>query len=284
MPNDWSPEEVEAAVADYFDMLANELRDKPYNKAEHNRRLRQLLTRRTRSSVEQKHRNISAVLIEFGYPYVDGYKPLSNYQTLLREIVQARLSVSRGLQRAAAAAVEKKINKAPKISDLLSIQVKPPTVPKRKPLLHDSRKTWRSPVRRNYLEIESRNRSLGEAGEKLVIEFEQERLWRAGKKKLASRVEQVSETQGDYLGFDVLSFELNGRERFIEVKTTSFGELTPFFVSRNEVAVSEFRGQQYQLYRLFQFLRQPKLFVLAGSLSNTCRLDPIQFSALPKSY
>ena len=36
---DWSRLEVEAAVADYLDMLALELRDEPFNKAEHNRNL-----------------------------------------------------------------------------------------------------------------------------------------------------------------------------------------------------------------------------------------------------
>jgi hypothetical protein len=31
-------------------------------------------------------------------------------------------------------------------------------------------------VRRNYLEVEARNRSLGRAGEELVLEFEHQRL------------------------------------------------------------------------------------------------------------
>ena len=52
--------------------------------------------------------------------------------------------------------------------------------------------------------------------------------------------------------------------------------------SRNELSVSETREREYQLYRLFSFGEQPKLFVLAGSLRNTCRLEPVTFSALPK--
>lgn len=36
MSDSWSPEEVEAAVADYFVMLAKELRGEPFNKADHN--------------------------------------------------------------------------------------------------------------------------------------------------------------------------------------------------------------------------------------------------------
>ena len=76
MPDDWSPHEVEAAVADYFDMLAKELRSEPFNKAQHNRHLQTLLADRPRGSIERKHQNISAILIELGYPYIDGYKPL----------------------------------------------------------------------------------------------------------------------------------------------------------------------------------------------------------------
>src|ERR1035438_10219938 len=95
MPDNWSREEVEAAVADYFDMLSKELRGEPFNKAEHNRNLHRVLTARSKGSVERKHQNISAILIELGYPYVDGYKPLGNYQELLGRVVQERLSVAK---------------------------------------------------------------------------------------------------------------------------------------------------------------------------------------------
>jgi hypothetical protein len=65
---DWSRKEVEAAVRDYFDMLTKELRGELFNKAEHNRRLQRLLVGRTRSAIEKKHQNISAVMIDLGYP------------------------------------------------------------------------------------------------------------------------------------------------------------------------------------------------------------------------
>src|SRR6184192_2167961 len=92
VPDNWSREEVEAAVADYFDMLAKELRGEPFNKAEHNRVLQRMLDKRSRGSVERKHQNISAILIEAGFPYIDGYKPLGNYQELLQSVVRERLA------------------------------------------------------------------------------------------------------------------------------------------------------------------------------------------------
>ena len=54
-------------------MLASELRGDEFNKAAHNKALRARLDGRTRGAVERKHQNISAVLIELGFPYINGY-------------------------------------------------------------------------------------------------------------------------------------------------------------------------------------------------------------------
>ncbi len=51
--------------------------------------------------------------------------------------------------------------------------------------------------------------------------------------------------------------------------------------SQEEVEVSTQREAEYQLYQLFKFSEQPKLFILPGSLRKSCSLDPIQFSVLP---
>jgi hypothetical protein len=114
------------------------------------------------------------------------------------------------------------------------------------------------------------------------LRFEHERLWRAGERSLADRIEHVSRTQGDGLGYDIRSFEVDGRNRLIEVKTTRFGALTPFFASRNEVEVSEEQRDEYQVYRLFSFRAEPRLFTLAGSMQKSCQLDPLNYSAMPR--
>jgi hypothetical protein len=87
------------------------------------------------------------------------------------------------------------------------------------------------------------------------------------------------ETRGPAEGFDVLSFEATGEERLIEVKTTRYGAETPFYLSRNELGVSEGRADQYHLYRVFRFAQSPRLFQLSGALSKSCRLDPSQYLA-----
>jgi hypothetical protein len=283
MPEPWSREEVETVVGDYLRMLDKELRGEPCGKAEHNRQLQALLRSRTRGSIERKHQNISAILIELGYPYIDGYKPLRNYQELLRTVVEERLRGAAALDELVAASVEAEAPRVPAIADILSIAVPPP-------IRHDSdsgvsmhgrARNRATAVRRNYLELEARNQSLGRAGEELVLEFEHQRLWRAGKQELADRIEHVAQTQGDGLGFDIHSFEVDGRDRLIEVKTTRFGALTPFYASRTEVEVSDERQDEFQLYRMYNFREQPRLFILPGSLRLSCQLEPFSYSAVP---
>ena len=281
MGDNWSRQEVEAIVTDYLGMLTKELRGEPINKAEHNRRLQTLLPNRSRGSIEFKHANISAVLIELGYPYVDGYKPRRNYQDLLREVIEVRVGQAVTLRQEASRAVDEPVGSVPLIEDLLAIQVAPPAPEEERRTLREHRQGDRKSPQGavNYLERENRNRSLGLAGEELVLRFEHERLWREGRKDLARRIDHVSQTRGDYVGFDVESFERDGQPRLIEVKTTRFGALTPFFATRNEVAVSEERSADYHLYRVHKFHAAPRLFVLSGSLRDTCDLDPIQYVA-----
>ena len=84
----------------------------------------------------------------------------------------------------------------------------------------------------DYLRREARNRSLGDAGEALVMDYERLRLEHAGKDQLAQNIEQVSKTVGDHAGYDIRSYHADGRDRFIEVKTTRYGRYTPFYHQR----------------------------------------------------
>ena len=217
MSEDWSQQEVEIIVEDYLAMLALELRSQDYNKAQRNRELQKLLPARSRGSIEFKHQNISAVMIEMGYPYVDGYKPRSNFQGLLQEVVERRVYARPELATTVAKLIEQPVVKPTSLGDILAIQVEPPMRAKKKEALYEERPAPRVSPKRNYLEQEARNQSLGRAGEELVIEFEHQRLWRGGHKTLAERIDHVSNSKGDGYGFDILSFETDGRERLVEV-------------------------------------------------------------------
>lgn len=281
MANSWSESEVEAAVEDYFNMLRLELLGNKYNKTQHRHALMEQLNNRSDGSVELKHQNISAVLIEMGIPCIDGYKPRYNYQrTLLPAAVADYLQKNPEIK-----SLFEKDSEAtpaiPTVQDFLAALEAPPTPEERKaPTIAEAKPTY-NPVGINYLEREARNQSLGEAGEKFVINFERARLIYAGKESLADQIEQISITVGPSAGYDIRSFEINGSDRFIEAKTTKYGKNTPFFVTPNELRFSRENASRYFLYRIFKFRADPRLFTLHGRVEDRCILQPSEFMARP---
>lgn len=273
---DWSRLEVEAIVADYLQMLTLELAGQSYNKTTHREHLKQKLQGRSEPSIEFKHSNISAAMVDLGFPYIRGYKPRSNYQALLVTVAAEQVRGQTMLDSAALAAVQQPAV-MPTVADFAKVKSDPPPRQHRvsepiNPLLFNA-------VKRDYLEREAQNQSLGLAGEEFIVRFEHWRLNALGAHKLADKVDHVSKSKGDGLGYDVLSFDADGKERFIEVKTTTFGQATPFFVSRGEIALSKGAREQFHLYRLFEFRKAPRLFDLRGPLDQHCVLDPVTYRA-----
>jgi hypothetical protein len=279
MAQDWTREEVEATVADYLAMLSAEHMGQEYSKAEHRGSLGKLLNNRSDGAIERKHQNVSAILIELGLPYVDGYKPLRHYQQLLFEVVEDRLRNTPQLIAKVAEEVQRPAE-LPTVDDILSALVEPPRRSTR-PNPYSMRLSER-PIPRpriNYLAMEAGNRSLGRAGEEFVVRFEVARLTAARQERLAAQIEHVAVTRGDGEGYDVLSYETTGHERLIEVKTTAYGSQTPFFVTRNELAVSHDREVGYHLYRVFGFRKTPRLFQKRGRIDEQFALAPEQYLA-----
>ncbi|MCA3237321.1 MAG: DUF3883 domain-containing protein [Curvibacter sp.] len=277
---DWSRAEVEAIVDDYLAMLASELAGVPYNKTAHRQALLSRLPDRSKSAVEFKHQNISAALLDAGMRPITGYKPLPNYQSLLTDVLAERLGRSQELFTLAAADADSPIV-VPEVEDILAVLTeRPQSRPEPPKVAEPAISSIRLPT--NYIEREARNRSLGNAGELFVLNFERARLIHAGKEALADRIEHTAKVEGDHAGFDIRSFETSGTDRLIEVKTTKYGVDTPFFVTRNEVTTSERRASYYQLYRLYAFRDAPRLYTLLGAIDRTCRLSAATFLASPK--
>jgi hypothetical protein len=104
-------------------------------------------------------------------------------------------------------------------------------------------------------------------------------LARFGHEELAKKVRWVAEADGDGAGYDILSFDKAGAERLLEVKTTCGAERTPFYLTRNELALSEERPADFRLVRLHQFANDPKIFVLVPPLAGHLRIEPVTFRA-----
>jgi hypothetical protein len=274
---DWSSVEVAAIVADYLAMLLAELNGQVVNKSAHRRALLPRLVGRSEAAVEFKHANISAAMLELGLPYIKGYQPRANFQrdALLHEI-ELQVSQHQRFDAVASDAVRREAIELER-DDFVSVKEDAPE------RVNEVREPtpWR-PARafkRDYLEQEAANRSLGRAGEDFVVRYERWRLLQLGMGQLAERVEHVAKTRGDGLGYDILSFDPRGDEQFIEVKTTSFGKRTPFFVSPNEVEFARSESERFRLYRVFDFRAEPRLFELAGRIESHCALDPHSFKA-----
>lgn len=274
---DWSPDEVALTVADYFEMLQKESKGYGYSKSEHNEHLRRRLKTRSKASIELKHQNISAVLDQLGLPYIQGYKPRTNLQELLRNTVIEY--------------VKKRSNSLIKVVDgfeeqtdagnkrYLGALVDAPQVEK----LTAPRKPPRLPRKLDFAARDESNRKLGCSGESWVVGFEECRVIQENRPDLVAKIDWISKRLGDGAGYDILSFESNDTERYIEVKTTNGGSLTPFVVSRNELEFSEEVGERFCLYRLFDFSHAPKIFILRGSLSESLALEAMDYRARLKS-
>lgn len=272
----WTADEVQAVVDDYIEMLILELNGQSFNKAARARALMPRLRGRSKASIEMKRQNISAALLELHAPWVAGYKPLKNAQLALTEAVAERIKSLELFDSSAISAAERPAT-VPSTLDFSQWLVQPPEL---RPVKEPAAKPYvRTAAKRDYVALEAQNRSLGRAGELLIVEYERHRLRELGAKRLSERVEHVAATQGDGLGYDVLSFEASGKERLIEVKTTSLGREAPFFVSRNELRLSKEQPDLFRLCRVFEFRQRPQMFELSGMLDQHCQLDPVSYRA-----
>jgi len=271
----WSWIECEAIVSDYFEMLTMELSGRPFNKAEHNRKLRESLDGRSRGAVEQKHMNISAILRDMGYATIDGYKPLSNYQReILPDIVGAQIATTGEFS-----GVEKpQFDEVKHFGNMLARLQDAPERTEPRTNLQLERASYQ-PRKTNFVEQQEINSKTGFSGEQFILSYEKARLGFAGKDSLVAKIEQVS-LSDDSLGFDIKSYEENGKDRFIEVKTTKLtSRHIPFFVTQNELQVSQRLASQYHLYRVYNLTHDPHFFIRSGAIDDNFTLKASSYKA-----
>lgn len=271
---DWSSEQNDAIVADYFAMLAAEMSGRSYNKAEHNRALQSRIGR-SRGSIEFKHRNISAVLKGLGEDWIRGYLPAFNIQETLVD------AVARWLTRHPAwlhrPAVAHTGSPGAGVADDDALWIGPSPARSNAPPPDELVQMTRIAAKFDVAERDARNRALGKAGEERALRHEKATLSTAGRRDLAANVRWVSEEDGDGAGYDIASYELDGRPKLIEVKTTNGWERTPFHITRNELATADLKRTSWCLLRLWNFSRGPKAFELRPPLNAHISLVPNSF-------
>lgn len=275
----WTMKETLAVVSDYFAMLHAEITGALYSKADHRNRLSKELGRDD-NEVEEYYSGISAILGGIGMPFIDSYKPQVKEDSQLEAAIQAF--------------VEKNPDKIESL--WISDDVARTSIPVE---LDDSKAFWVAPpggigatdyaqvkwspsvqLEVDFRKREARNYNVAVAGERFVLAFERARLREAGRKDLVENVEWTSQNRGTDLGYDIKSFEEDGKERYISVKTTHYGQRFPFAVSVDEIYYSARNAKQYYLYRVFNFSKGARLFMLQGSLEETCQLRPVVYRAI----
>lgn len=269
----WTDEENDLIVADYFAMLAADLSGRRYVKAEHNRALQEQIGR-SKSSIEFKHANISALMPAFGQPILTGYLPRFNVQMSLAKAIdrwlQTNLEWIERLPTTPASGLAY-------TSDRLFLDT-PPTMRNTAPPAEAEQMRTIS----QYFDVaaqQERNRALGRLGEERALAHERATLRDAGRDDLARQVKWVSLDRGDGAGYDIYSFTPEGTPRLLEVKTTNGWDRTPFHISRNELRVADENRDIWHLFRIYNNARGPRAFELRPPLSQHVTLTPTSFEA-----
>jgi hypothetical protein len=131
----------------------------------------------------------------------------------------------------------------------------------------------------NNPEKDKKLKEIGDSGEEYVLEYEKERLTNLNKPELIKKIKHVASIN-DTAGYDILSYNEDGTERFIEVKTTKGPEGTDFFISPNELKFSKDNKDNFYIYRVYEFIPEKKfgkMYITKGDVEENFNLTPLQY-------
>jgi hypothetical protein len=250
--------------------MRHKLSGQPFNR---NKALDQVAEQvgRTRGSVDYKFQNIDFVLHEAGLPRLN-MALAKNVQELLRYVVLDPLARRMDVTGTVA------VNASTEVPTDPFVPVPKIPVPE---AASSPRLLGRRAFQTDFAERDAKNKAVGKSGEAWVMALEKKKLTEAGRPDLAEKVIWVSDTVGDGLGYDIESVDEHGRPFFIEVKATNQDQDAPFFISQTELAVSERKGEDYRLYRVFNLAESPRVYVLSGPLEKKLLLEARSFLCHP---
>lgn len=133
----------------------------------------------------------------------------------------------------------------------------------------------------DYSDQQKRNQEIGDIGEKLVLANEIDKARNGGlSEELVSQIRRVSLESDDY-GFDILSFDQNGKEHYIEVKTTKASSNSLMFVlTQNELDHARKYGSAYSIVMVFDVEQNPRIWDMGNPfVSEPCKVNikPIKY-------
>ena len=133
----------------------------------------------------------------------------------------------------------------------------------------------------NYSEQQAISQKIGDRGEELVLRNEIEKIKQWGlPDEILSKVRRVSLESDDY-GFDILSFDKDGNERYLEVKTTKTnGKNFSFILTKNEFEQAKKYGNKYSFVIVFDILNNPHIWYMG----NPFVAEPYKVKIQPFQY
>ena len=126
---------------------------------------------------------------------------------------------------------------------------------------------------RDMTEKAEQCRASGEVAEDIALALEKKRLTDAGRNDLADKVEWVANRPG--LGYDIKSYEVDGTERFIEVKNVTNGKR--FFLTEWEWLNSRARPNYWFYLVSAPRTENENVAVLPADQLNESHLNPVQY-------
>lgn len=129
----------------------------------------------------------------------------------------------------------------------------------------------------NWDEINKKRKLTGTKGEEIVFAMEQEYLSSINRSDLAGKVSHVAKKE-DGLGYDVISFFSDGREKYIEVKSTTVSLDAPYYISRNELQFLKENPETSFVYRVLVSADVPQIKIYSNhEVLEMHEIVPVQF-------
>ena len=119
-------------------------------------------------------------------------------------------------------------------------------------------------TKKGYLTTSNRrpsvpSKKVGDAGERYVFEYEKNKLINCGHHELADRIVKQYEDLSFFPGYDIQSFDENGKIIYIEVKSSKSKKKDYFEISENEIKAAKELGDDYYIYQVTNALTDPQI-------------------------
>lgn len=119
---------------------------------------------------------------------------------------------------------------------------------------------------------------LGKLGEFIIFQYEKNKLLKNGREDLVPKIKMNSLDSG----YDILSFDENGNDKYIKVKTTRKNTVDGFYLTAKELKRSIEYSENYFVYRLYNLNINEgsvKLFIYNPPVDTYFNLEPVNYYA-----